>query len=86
MADSSLKMQARWDWANASSSQKFSQEVQVYRNVRPNSGSAAGFPIVVTKNKVRGKGRALQLRFSSESGKDAEIVGWGIWINKNARP
>lgn len=86
MADSSLLMQARWDWANTSASNKFSQQVQVYRNTKPSATIAGGFPIVVTKNKVRGKGRALQIRFTSESGKDAEILGWGIWINKNARP
>lgn len=86
MADSSLLMQARWDWANLSTSNKFSRQTQVYRNVRPNSATSAGFPILVTKNKVRGKGRALQLRFVSESGKDAEIVGWGVWMNKVTRP
>jgi hypothetical protein len=86
MADSSLKMQAKWDWANTSASNKYSTEVQVYRNTRPNPATASGFPIIVTKNKVRGKGRALQLRFTSEAGKDAELVGWGIWVNKSARP
>lgn len=86
MADSSLLMQARWDWANAALSNKFSQQVQVYRNVRPSAASIGGFPIVVTKNKVRGKGRALQIRFVSETGKDAELVGWGVYIDKKDRP
>ncbi len=86
MADSSLLLQTRWDWANATISKKFSQEVQVYRNTRPNPNTIDGFPIIVTKNKIRGKGRAIQLRFTSQPGKDAEIVGWGIWINKNTRP
>ena len=86
MADSSLKMQSRWDWANLSGSKKFSQTVQVYRNVRPSATTLNSFPIVVTKNKVRGKGRALQLRFVSDPGKDAEILGWGIYITKNGRP
>lgn len=86
MADSSLLMQARWDWANTSGSNKFSQQVQVYRNTRPNTATIAGFPVVVTKNKIRGKGRSLQLKFTSETGKDAELVGWGVWYNKNTRP
>lgn len=86
MTDSSLLMQARWDWASAASSNKFAETVQVYKNTRPNPATIAGFPVVVVKNKVRGKGRALQIRFTSEAGKDAELVGWGIWISKNTRP
>lgn len=86
MADSSLLMQAKWDWANTSASNKYSTQVQVYKNTRPQAASAAGFPIIVNRNKVRGKGRALQIRFTSETGKDAELVGWGIWINKKDRP
>lgn len=86
MADSSLFLQARWDWANTSASNKFSNTIQVYKNTRPNPATAAGFPVIVTKNKVRGKGRALQLRFSSEAGKDAELVGWGVYINAEKRP
>lgn len=86
MADSSLTMQARWDWANSSVSNKYSTTVQTYKNNQPSSAISAGYPIVVSKNKVRGKGRSLQLRFASETGKDAELVGWGIWFTKNARP
>ena len=86
MADSALLMQARWDWANTSASNKYSTEVQVYRNAQPSATIAGGYPIVVTKNKVRGKGRAVQIRFTSQTGKDAELIGWGIWFQKNLRP
>ena len=86
MADSALLMQTRWDWANTSASNKFSNPTQIYRNPKPSNTIAGGFPIVVNKNKVRGKGRALQIRFTSESGKDAELVGWGLWFQKNVRP
>ena len=86
MADSSLTMQAKFDWANTAASNKYATQVQIYRNTRPNTATIAGFPVVVTKNKIRGKGRALSLRYTSESGKDAELVGWGILFNKETRP
>jgi hypothetical protein len=34
--------------------------------------------------KVRGKGRALQLRFESETGKPFTIVGWAYKGSANA--
>lgn len=86
MAQTSLLLQTRWDWASAAASNKFGPSTQLYRNNYNTTVIADGFPIIVTKNKVRGKGRALQLRFTSETGKDAELVGWGIWINKGTRP
>lgn len=86
MADSALLLQAKWDWANTSASNEYSTQVQIYRNPKPSTAVAGGFPIVVTKNKIRGRGRSLQLRFESQTGKDAELVGWGIWFQKNRRP
>ena len=37
------------------------------------------FPVVVTKNKIRGIGRALQFRFEcSEIGKNFDLLGWSV--------
>jgi hypothetical protein len=44
-----------------------------------------GQPVVVTKNKVRGRGRALQLKFTAEAGKDAHILGWQTNFNVETR-
>lgn len=46
----------------------------------PSSGTDfdSGFPITITKNKVRGSGKALRLRFESETGKDFDLLGWAI--------
>lgn len=54
-----------------------SRDIQVYR-------FRNGYPVSVSKNKVSGKGKALQLRFTSESGKDFNLLGWAGWISKNA--
>ena len=42
-----------------------------------------GFPVVVTKNKIRGAGKALRIRFESESGKDFDFLGWAIAFSGN---
>jgi hypothetical protein len=83
---SGLYMQAKWEWSDHSNSGKFGPAQQVYRLSRrgntfePSSGTAfdSGFPVIVTKNKVRGTGKCLRLRFSSEAGKDFDLLGWAI--------
>ena len=46
----------------------------------PESGTDfdSGFPVTLSKNKVRGVGKALRLRFESEEGKDFDLLGWAI--------
>jgi len=87
---SSTLMTAYWDWTNDSVSgkdgatypdgtTKTNGQQQVYRHVRQFVPSAAGdvdgYPVVVTRNKVRGRGRALQLRFDGAATKDSHILG-----------
>lgn len=79
---SSCFMQAKWDWANVSSSNRWSEEKQVYRLQRlqlPDEDDlslAYGQSVIVTKNKIRGKGRAIRTRWRSEDGKDFNLLGW----------
>lgn len=86
---SSLFMQARWDWSDHGNSGKWSTNQQVYRERRmyiPNESTLEYDPgnlLVTAKSKVRGRGRALQLRFESEQGKDFDILGWGIVYTGN---
>ncbi len=81
---SSCMMQARWDWADSAAAGKWSASREVYRHRRawmPSVPSATfddGYPVVVTKNKVRGRGRALQLRFAADPDKAMELVGWQV--------
>jgi len=88
---SSCMMQAKWDWADHDNSNKFTTPVQVYR-FRQQYGPDAdldfdnGFPVVVSRNKLRGRGRSLRLRFESEEGKDFELLGYAINGTGNTEP
>lgn len=87
---SSCYFQVKWDWASSSASNKWSTKVQAYRFRRVPQFSEddltfdTGFPIVVTKNKVRGNGKAIQFRFESdEIGKDFDLLGWAVPFEGN---
>lgn len=74
-------LETRWDFTDNNFANKWSPPVQVYRQVRPflaspNTTFDDGYPLVISKNKIRGRGKAVQFKFSSEEGKDMQIVGW----------
>lgn len=74
-------MQSRWDFTDNSYPGKWSVDTQIYRHLRPffvNGGADFddGYPLVITKNKLRGRGKSVQFKFTSEEGKDMKIVGW----------
>lgn len=81
---SSCLLQARWDWHTTNTGNRWSSSIQAYRQLRaympagPSTAFDPGNSIVVTKNRLRGHGRALQLRFSSEQGKDLQLLGWQV--------
>ena len=83
-APSGCFLQARWDWSDSGNSGKWSQKEQVYRISRfyiPSGNLdsfANGLPVVATKSRVRGSGRALSVYYESESGKDMWLLGWTI--------
>lgn len=88
---SSCYFQVRWDFSNSQISNKFSTKLQAYRHVRlPQFEDAdltfdTGFPIVVTRHKVRGTGKAIQFRFESdEIGKDFDLLGWAVSFQGNS--
>lgn len=78
--ESSNLMTAYWDWTDDSVSGKIGSQNETYRHVRGFVPSAAddvdGYPVVVTRNKVRGRGRVLQLRFDGAATKDSHILGF----------
>lgn len=66
----SFYVRGRWDWAEDSSTGKWSTEQQGYsknRDLRKVSRK---------RLLLRGSGPALQLQFRSQSGKPFEILGW----------
>lgn len=81
---SSCFLQAKWEWSNTSSSNRWSTERQVYRlqrQILPDEDDLTftyGQSVIVTRNKVRGKGRAVRTRWRSEDGKDFNLLGWAI--------
>lgn len=79
---SSCLLTAKWAWADATGSNQWIDVGQIYRLQRPIIQEAGsfdyGYEVIQTINQVRGKGRALALRFSSEQGKDFHLLGWSI--------
>lgn len=80
---SSCYFQVKWDWSNSQISNKWSSKVQAYRHTRlpmfeeSDLTFNTGYPIVVTRHKVRGTGKAIQFRFEcNEIGKDFDLLGW----------
>jgi len=75
--NASCLMQGRWDWTTSSSEGKWSTSQQLYSTRHGNRA------LHHRRLKVRGKGKALQLNFTSEAGKPFSVVGWSIWETAN---
>lgn len=81
---------AMWDWADVGRG-KWSSQFVAYRIIpTPVSPGAIGDfengkPVVITRNKIRGKGRALSLRYESETGKDFDLLGWFLPFTGNTK-
>lgn len=85
-------VQAQWDWANSANSGKWGATFQAYkfkRNYIPTGVSDTfdyGYRVIVSKNKLRGTGKALSLKIQSESGKDTRLLGWTFKIEADDVP
>lgn len=74
--DVSLLLKVVKDWAETGNTPKEGADIQVYRYRN-------GYAVSTSKNRVRGKGRVMQLQFRSEEGKAFNLRGWALWIEKN---
>jgi hypothetical protein len=85
---SSCQLTVKWDWANSAMSNKWTTPVELYRPGRLLLDTAdTGYSMVVTKNKVRGNGKAIQFRFgTSDAGKNFDLVGWSIAVSGSPIP
>jgi len=89
---SSCLVRAMWDWSNDPISGKWSTEFQAYRIQRPWYATEGldpynyGQDVVITKSKIRGRGRSLSLYIKSESGKDMQLNGWTTVVSANQKP
>jgi len=82
-------LRGKWDWADSVDSNRWTNEITAYRFTRPYIVDPAtlafnyGTSIIQTKSKLRGKGKALKVRYSSITGKDFQLAGWGMVIDKD---
>lgn len=90
---SSCLLSAYWDFYENTASNKWVGPHQVYRlkrYVTPIDDSTTFdnlYPdVVVTKNKVRGRGKSLRLKFEADDGKDLKLLGWQIFWSGNTTP
>ena len=84
---SSCFMQTKWDWTSLPDAGKWSELQQIYKLKREfDSGVVTthlpGVDVINSEIKVRGHGKAVQLRFESEAGKDFDLAGWQSFIDK----
>lgn len=81
---SSILTQARWDWSDTDRSGKWGREFQAYRYRRlylpvdETDSFDNGFETVVTKNKLRGSGKVLSLKFRTEPRRNFHLYGWSM--------
>lgn len=83
---SSCKVQTQWDWTNSANSNKWSSERQFYRLKRHyfpvdlNDEFEDGHTVVVGKDKIRGRGRVVSIKFATEPDKDLVLYGWSLIV------
>lgn len=80
---SSCFYQVRWHWSDLASSGKWSTPEQIYKFQRPYISDDStdfnyGFEILESRSNLRGNGRAISIKFYSETGKDFRLLGWAI--------
>jgi hypothetical protein len=86
---SSCLMTGIWDWADTSASKKMGSSQQIYRYRRPlfivdeDSSYDSGFEVISSKSKIRGRGKALSLKFETEPYKDCKLLGWNLSLTGN---
>jgi hypothetical protein len=89
---SSCFVRAQWDWATSANSGKWGTLFQAYRiprhwySAEPFDGYDYGADVLVSKSKLRGRGRSLSLYIESEAGKDMKLLGWSIVATGMQKP
>lgn len=88
---SSATLQGRWEWTDNAVASRWTSGEELYRrrhlfvpSALPSTTYVDGYPVVVAKSKIRGKGHSLHIRYQASTGKDMKLIGWSILYNKNA--
>lgn len=84
---SSCKMSVSWNLTKANSKPREIYKLKNVPVVDPDDLGSINYPTdtVVTKSKIRGRGRSMKLRFESTAGKDFHLVGYEVIGAKNTR-
>ena len=89
---SSCKFQAYWDFDNSNAFKKHTSEVELYqpeqRGFVPTSfpfSFDTGESVIEKRINIRGTGKAVQMRFSVNGGKDMQLLGYGVEWAQNSR-
>jgi len=89
---------SQWDWNNSAAQGKWGTSFNTYRFTKPlptligafGSGITTPFDygetVITTKNKLRGRGKALSILFEAEYLKDLKLLGWNTLNTKNGEP
>lgn len=82
---SSCKIQPQWEWNNSTAQGKWGVPFEAYRLLKKipatttvNQPFDYGDTVVITKNKLRGRGRSLAIKYSAGCGEDCILLGWAI--------
>ena len=83
---SSCKMSVSWNLSKANSTPREIYKLKDVPVVDPSDLSSINYPTdtIVTKSKVRGRGRSMKLRFESTVGKDFHLVGYEVIGARNS--
>ena len=81
--DAGVNMQGIWDFAFDPGSGQWTTRQDSYQQ-ETYDPDLPYHSIITRRLKVRGKGRCLQLKFSSQTDKPFTIIGWSIWQTANA--
>ena len=82
-----VTLSPRWDFSKDPATGDFGRPMPVSKPRRPyapdgTSGSySGGYDVIVSRNKVRGWGKVLQLKYEGSPGKDMHILGFSIHYN-----
>ena len=88
---SSCTFRTKWDWSANVDSNKWSRAIEAYRPKKMRLPTTAdlqsGFPVVISNNKVRGRGKAIQFRFENDrAGENFDLLGWSVSYSGNTEP
>lgn len=83
---SGCQVTLQWEWTNSATSGRWNTPFQGYRMTVPyypvdvDDPFDYGYTVISSKTGIRGKGKALSIKFESEEGKDLHILGWGLEV------